>query len=187
MADISSSPVFIMLSRWLTFLKTGGSAGASRFYGNRTGHCIRQKEAKDFFTKMATRSKGVSNVIYEIFNEPVDDSWEQVKAYFENQEDMQNSPKPKKYPVDGVCNRSQTAWGGDAKYKDLSGPDGKPAGVINEYDKTNIGSPIPDFTFGWTNTFRYKDFDLSVFINGSYGNKVYNYLKIISMSAAWSN
>lgn len=79
------------------------------------------------------------------------------------------------------------SMGGDAKYKDLSGPDGKPAGVINEYDKTNIGSPIPDFTFGWTNTFRYKDFDLSVFINGSYGNKVYNYLKIISMSAAWSN
>ena len=44
-------------------------------------HGIRQEEAKDFFAKMATRYKGVPNVIYEIFNEPVDDSWEQVKAY----------------------------------------------------------------------------------------------------------
>lgn len=30
---------------------------------------------------MATRYKGVPNVIYEVFNEPVEDSWEQVKAY----------------------------------------------------------------------------------------------------------
>lgn len=108
---------------------------------------------------------------------------------YQNLEDIQNSPKPEKYPADGVFNRSQTVWVGDVKYKDLSGPDGKPDGVINEYDKTNIGSPMPDFTFGWTNTFRYKGFDLSIFINGSYGNKVYNYLKMkmTSMSGAWSN
>lgn len=108
---------------------------------------------------------------------------------YQNLEDIQNSPKPEKYPADGVFNRSQTVWVGDVKYKDLSGPDGKPDGVINEYDKTNIGSPMPDFTFGWTNTFRYKGFDLSIFINGSYGNKVYNYLKMkmTSMSDAWSN
>ena len=105
---------------------------------------------------------------------------------YQNLEDIQNSPKPEKYPADGVFNRSQTVWVGDVKYKDLSGPDGKPDGVINEYDKTNIGSPMPDFTFGWTNTFRYKGFDLSIFING---NKVYNYLKMkmTSMSGAWSN
>lgn len=46
-------------------------------------HGIRTEEAKDFFRKMATRYKGVPNVIYEIFNEPVEDSWEQVKAYSE--------------------------------------------------------------------------------------------------------
>lgn len=46
-------------------------------------HGIRTEEAKAFFTQMATRYKGVPNVIYEIFNEPVEDSWEQVKAYSE--------------------------------------------------------------------------------------------------------
>ena len=44
-------------------------------------HNLRQEEAKEFFTQMATRYKGVPNVIYEVFNEPVEDSWEQVKAY----------------------------------------------------------------------------------------------------------
>lgn len=44
-------------------------------------HHLRLEEAKDFFTQMATRYQGVPNVIYEIFNEPVEDSWEQVKAY----------------------------------------------------------------------------------------------------------
>ncbi len=44
-------------------------------------HNLRQEEAKGFFTQMATRYKGVPNVIYEIFNEPVEDSWEDLKAY----------------------------------------------------------------------------------------------------------
>ncbi|WP_461448783.1 SusC/RagA family TonB-linked outer membrane protein [Mucilaginibacter sp.] len=37
-----------------------------------------------------------------------------------------------------------------------------------------LGNPNPDFTYSITNTFTYKDFDLSVFLNGSYGGKVLN-------------
>ena len=44
-------------------------------------HGLHTEEAKDFFRQMATRYKGVPNVIYEVFNEPVEDSWEAVKAY----------------------------------------------------------------------------------------------------------
>jgi TonB-linked SusC/RagA family outer membrane protein len=75
-------------------------------------------------------------------------------------------------------------WIGDIRYKDLNG-DGK----ITEADRTNIGSPMPKFTFGWTNTFTYKNIDLSIFINGSYGNKVLNYLnmRIGNMKSAWAN
>lgn len=69
---------------------------------------------------------------------------------YQDYEDLQKSPKPEQYPSNGVFNRKNTVWVGDIKYKDISGPDGKPDGVINEYDKTNLGSPMPKFTFGWT-------------------------------------
>ena len=58
---------------------------------------------------------------------------------------------------------------GDVKYKDINGD-----GVINSDDRTFIGNPNPDFTFGFTNNFKYKNFDLSVFIQGSYGNDILN-------------
>lgn len=108
---------------------------------------------------------------------------------YKDLEDLQTSPKPAKYPTDGNFNRSNTVWVGDIKYKDISGPDGVPDGVIDEYDRTNIGSPMPKFTFGWTNSFRYKNFDLSIFINGSYGNKVLNYMSInlTHMNSGWTN
>jgi TonB-linked SusC/RagA family outer membrane protein len=37
-----------------------------------------------------------------------------------------------------------------------------------------LGNPNPDFTYSITNTFNYKDFDLSIFLNGSYGGKILN-------------
>ena len=98
-------------------------------------------------------------------------------------EDIQTSAKPVAYNNNGF-NRSNTVWVGDIKYKDLNSD-----GVIDENDRTYIGSPMPKYTFGWTNTFRYKDFDLTIFINGSYGNKVFNYLrmKLDGMNSVWMN
>lgn len=107
-----------------------------------------------------------------------------VDGVYTSLEDIQNSPKSDKYPADGVFNSANTVWVGDLKFKDVNG-DGK----IDENDRTVIGSPLPDFTFGWTNTFRYKNFDLSIFLNGSYGNDVMNYLSIglTHMNSAWAN
>ena len=51
-------------------------------------------------------------------------------------------------------------------------------GVITADDRTTLGDPFPDFTYGMTNTFAYKGFDLSLFMNFSYGNKVYNANKL---------
>ncbi len=80
--------------------------------------------------------------------------------------------------------KNNTVWPGDLKFRDVNGD-----GIIDENDKTVIGSPLPDFTFGFTNTFNYKNFDLSIFINGSVGNKVMNYTSIplTSMTSTWNN
>ena len=112
-----------------------------------------------------------------------------VAGVYKDLEDLQNSPRPEKYPTDGVFNRYNTTWVGDLKFEDLSGPEGVPDGVIDTYDRTNIGSPLPKFTFGMTNSFSYKNFDLSVFFNGSYGNKVLNYtaINLSNMKSAWDN
>jgi len=104
---------------------------------------------------------------------------------YESLEDIETSAKPSNsYPSNGVFNKSNTVWVGDVKYKDLNGD-----GVIDDNDRTNIGSPMPKYTFGWNNTFRYKNFDLNIFINGSVGNKVLNYLKIklTNMKSTWTN
>ena len=66
---------------------------------------------------------------------------------------------------------------GDAIYDDISGPDGNPDGVINHYDKTAIGSYLPDFIGGITNTFKYKNWTLSAFVNFVSGNEVFNYIR----------
>ena len=58
---------------------------------------------------------------------------------YQDYDDILNSPKPEKYPANGVFNRYNTVWVGDIKYKDLSGPDGVPDGVLDEFDIPNIG------------------------------------------------
>lgn len=107
-----------------------------------------------------------------------------VEGVYRDYDDIMNSPTPDHFPSDGVFNKSNTVWVGDLKYKDVNG-DGK----IDANDRTVIGSPMPKFTFGWTNTFRYKNIDLSIFLNGSYGNDVMNYLGInlTGMKSTWTN
>ena len=58
---------------------------------------------------------------------------------------------------------------GDIKFRDLNGD-----GVVNDQDRTFIGNPNPNFTYGINNTLGYKGFDLNIFIQGSQGNDVYN-------------
>ncbi len=61
---------------------------------------------------------------------------------------------------------------GDFKFKDLNGD-----GIINDLDRTNIGNSNPTFTYGLTNTINYKNFELTLFIQGSQGNKVLNFTR----------
>lgn len=58
------------------------------------------------------------------------------------------------------------------KFKDVNG-DGK----INASDRTIIGNPHPDFTYGVNVNLGYKNWDLSVFAQGVQGNEIFNYLK----------
>ena len=63
---------------------------------------------------------------------------------------------------------------GDLMFKDISGPNGKPDGVIDNNDRTFLGSFIPKFTYSLNAGATYKNFGLNVFFQGVQGNKIYN-------------
>ncbi|MCB0569817.1 MAG: TonB-dependent receptor [Phaeodactylibacter sp.] len=73
-----------------------------------------------------------------------------------------------------LVNKTQGVWPGDVKFRDLNGD-----GVIDVDDQTLIGDPNPDFTFGFNNNFSYGPFDLTVYLNGSYGAEVLNYSRVV--------
>jgi len=62
---------------------------------------------------------------------------------------------------------------GNIMYRDLN-----KNGITDPSDRTEIGCAQPDFIYGMTNTFSYKNFSLSVFLQGSQGNDVFNASKI---------
>lgn len=64
---------------------------------------------------------------------------------------------------------------GDIRFKDLNND-----GVIDDKDRTFIGNPSPKCFFAMTNTFAYKGFDLSIFLQGIVGNKIVNANRIWS-------
>lgn len=70
--------------------------------------------------------------------------------------------------IPGSSSSTSTAVG-DIRFKDLNND-----GLINDKDRTFIGNPNPDFTFSLNNTFSYKNFDLTVFFQGVYGNEIFN-------------
>jgi TonB-dependent starch-binding outer membrane protein SusC len=76
-------------------------------------------------------------------------------GFYDSQEELDNSPK---HAVSQV---------GTIKFKDLDNN-----GVITLADRAIIGNPWPDFTYGMTHNLKYKAFDFSFIVAGSYGNQV---------------
>jgi TonB-dependent starch-binding outer membrane protein SusC len=76
---------------------------------------------------------------------------------FQNQQEIDNHAE------------QSNAQPGDLKFADINNDD-----VIDDEDRTFIGSPHPDFTYGINLYFEYKGIDLTMFLNGSQGNKIYD-------------
>lgn len=68
---------------------------------------------------------------------------------------------------------------GDLDYRDVSGPGGKPDGIIDSYDRTFQGSYQPKVTYGINGGVNYKAFDFSFNSYGTAGGKIYNGKKAV--------
>lgn len=90
-----------------------------------------------------------------------------VDGIFQSAADIANSPTQHNmvHPITGV-------WLGDLKFRDMNND-----GVIDDDDRVFIGDPNPLFTFGFNNTFTYGNFDMMVYLQGSYGNDIYNFTR----------
>ena len=83
--------------------------------------------------------------------------------------DAEGNIQPTALPK-GMIISETGAWIGDYIFEDINED-----GVIDENDRTYIGNPEPKFTYGIGNSFTYKNWDLSISLNGSCGNKIINY------------
>ncbi|MDQ6813569.1 MAG: TonB-dependent receptor [Bacteroidota bacterium] len=79
-----------------------------------------------------------------------------------------------KTAADIAASAQPNAQPGDLKYLDISGPGGKPDGVINDYDRAYSGSYQPKFTYGINGGLSYKTLDFSFGTYGTSGGKIYN-------------
>jgi TonB-dependent starch-binding outer membrane protein SusC len=66
---------------------------------------------------------------------------------------------------------------GEIKYLDISGPEGAPDGVVDQFDRTVIGNPNPDFIYSVNTNVKFKGFDLSAQLYGVQGNDVFDFTK----------
>ena len=110
--------------------------------------------------KLATEGERISNSAYQVteVGQPIASFYlMHVTGIFQNANEVANSPvqHPKTQP-------------GDLKFEDVD-LDGK----ITTNDKKIVGNPWPDFTWGFNNTFSYKNLSLGIFLNGSQGGSTY--------------
>lgn len=87
-----------------------------------------------------------------------------TEGIFQKQEDVDNHAV--QVPGNDPFNRTSA---GDIRFKDLNND-----GVINDLDRAFTGNPNPSFIFALNNSFSFKGFDLSLFLQGVAGNKIFN-------------
>lgn len=86
-------------------------------------------------------------------------------GFYESYEDIANSP------YDERSGEASLAPG-DIKFKDISGPNDAPDGIINQYDRVAIGKDVPDLNYGFSVGISYKNFDFSTLFQAATGASV---------------
>lgn len=185
--DISGKPIATKDFDWtsdfnISFnsnkLKSLSGSTALLGYGQWTDVVTRTVPGESLFSFYGYQVEGVYTSFEDILNSP-------VNTLQQNNPIVTNDDGTKSWSTDASkYSRTNTTYVGDLKFKDVNND-----GIIDENDKTNIGSPWPKFTFGFNNSFRYKNFDLNIFLNGSVGGKIGNYMKmkLTHMNSVWTN
>ena len=146
---------------------------------------------KNEVTRLYTETAGIQGYVgsetytYSLVGEPVGQFYGyKVIGMFKDEGDFYQkdskgefrlNEKGERIPValpKGKSMKENEIWVGDYIFEDKDNN-----GVIDEKDRSFLGNPEPKFNYGINNYFSYKGFDLNIFINGVYGNKIFNSLR----------
>ncbi|WP_245994876.1 SusC/RagA family TonB-linked outer membrane protein [Mangrovibacterium diazotrophicum] len=126
---------------------------------NLTGHFSWNTDFNISFNKNELKSLELQQIYYDA---ETTDAFHQTRV-------VRNEPGRSLGGFYGYISDGVDPETGELMYRDIN-EDGK----ITASDKTYIGDPNPVFTFGLTNTFSYRGFNLNVFMQGSVGNDIFN-------------
>ena len=108
------------------------------------------------------------------------------EGIYQTQEEIDNGPDPR---------QGGNTQPGFRRYADISGPEGVPDGVVDNFDRVVIGNPFPEFVYGFNGQVFYKNFDLGFTFNGiagvdrarpSQGNTTLNLNMLEEWEGRWS-
>lgn len=110
----------------------------------------------------------------------------ETEGLFENEADIVGHATQTggSIPYANKIDKVSGAWIGDMKFVDQNGD-----GVIDDADQKVIGDPNPDLTFGFQNTFSWKNFELNIGLTGQIGGDVLNWARYRTegLSSIWDN
>ncbi|MGV8139413.1 MAG: TonB-dependent receptor [Mangrovibacterium sp.] len=109
---------------------------------------------KEYVGTMITREGDALNSWYGYLSD----------GYFQNAEEIESSP---------VYGSKTNVKPGYIKYKDISGKEGAPDGVVDDYDRTILGNPSPRFEYSLNMGAEWKRFDFTVFLQGVGKKEIY--------------
>ena len=132
-----------------------------------TKSSILDREIQEGSEKTIVTRTAVGHAIGQFYGYKVIGRFEKATDFY--YKDENGKVQPTAIPK-GMTISETGVWIGDYIFEDKNKD-----GVIDEEDRTFIGNPEPKFTYGIGNTFTFGNLDITVFVNGSYGNEVVNY------------
>ncbi|WP_461040587.1 SusC/RagA family TonB-linked outer membrane protein [Spirosoma harenae] len=98
-----------------------------------------------------------------------------VEGIFKSVDEVYSAPVQNRPATRDADNPAKNTSAGDIRFKDING-DGK----IDAADRTYLGSYLPKFNYGANFSGTYKNFDFTLYLQGTYGNKIYNGTKVVT-------
>lgn len=162
-------------ARYTTQIASDWKLDATVSFTTYNNKILQVSGVQDYFDLDGRRFNG-QNIIRNAVGQPVSSFFGyKIIGFWNSDEEVTTANEQvQKATGDTTAVYQTQAAKGRFRYADISGPDGKPDGRITADDRTFLGNPNPDFSYGLNLGLTYRNFDFSVFFYGVHGNEIWN-------------